>query len=82
VQNVYPFEPTPVLGQQVAVRVVGNSARVIANPLPGATPGELQLLAAAAPMPVPLQGAPAVAAPPPVQSYGYCQSLGQALYQH
>jgi len=79
VQNVYPSETPPALGQRVAVRVVNNSARVIANPLP---PEAEALLAAAGPMPVPLQGAPAVASLPPVESYGYRQALGQALYQH
>jgi outer membrane lipoprotein SlyB len=75
VQNVYPFEGEPGVNTRVAVRVVGNSARVIANPLP---PFAEALLAAAAPMPVPLQGPPAAAPPPPVESYGY----RQALYQH
>ena len=59
--------------------MVNNSVRVIANPLP---PYAQRLLAAVIPMPVPLQGPPAVASPPPVESYGYRQALGQALYQH
>jgi len=74
VQNVYPSETPPALGQRVAVRVVNNSARVIANPLP---PEAAALLAAAGPMPVPPQGPPAAAPPPPVESYGYRQALGQ-----
>ena len=76
VQNVYPFEePGPALGSRVAVRVVNNSARVIAAPAP---PFPQQLLAAVAPMPVPLQGPPAVVPPPRVETYGY----RQPLYQH
>jgi hypothetical protein len=76
VQNVYPSEePGPALWGPVAVRVVGNSARVIAAPPP---PFPQQLLAAVAPMPVPLQDALTMGAPPPVESHGY----RQPLYQH
>jgi hypothetical protein len=76
VQNVYPFEePGPVPLSRVAVRVVGNSARVIAAPPP---PFPQQLLAAVAPMPIPLQGPPALYPPRPIESYGY----RQPLYQH
>jgi hypothetical protein len=53
VQNVYPFEEQPQLGQRVAVRVVGNSARIIANALP---PEAAARLATASPMPIPLSG--------------------------
>ena len=54
VQNVYPGEQVPEVGTHVAVRVVGNSARIIANALP---PGVEARLAATAPMPIPFQGA-------------------------
>ena len=53
VQNVYPFEQAPEMGQRVAVRVVGNSARIIANALP---PEAAARLAATSPMPIPLSG--------------------------
>jgi hypothetical protein len=79
VQNVYPFEQEPQLDTQVAARVVNNSVRVIANPLP---PYAQRLLAAVIPMPVPLQGPPAAATPPPAQTFGFRQALGQGLLQH
>ncbi len=77
VQNVYPDEqPGPAPPNRVVVRVVGNSARVIAAPPPPFPQG---LLAAAAPMPIPLQGPPAALPPPaqPAESYGYRQALYQ-----
>jgi hypothetical protein len=94
VQNVYADRypndvnmapPTPVW-----VRVVGNSGRVmrriaVAAPAPlvqPQAPADASCLSAGGPMPVPLQGAPALASLPPVESYGYRQALGQALYQH
>jgi hypothetical protein len=57
VQNVYPFEREPVMDEHVAVRVVGNSARIIADALPAYAKARL---AATAPMPVPLAPPPAV----------------------
>ena len=77
--------PTPVW-----VRVVGTSGRVmrriaVTAPAPlvqPQAPADASCLSAGGPMPVPLQGAPAVASLPPVESYGYRQALGQALYQH
>jgi hypothetical protein len=74
VQNVYPFERAPQLNEHVAVRVVGNSARIIADALP---PDVELRLAAAAPMPVPLSGQSVSSPPPSAQSYGY-----QRYYQH
>jgi hypothetical protein len=56
VQNVYPFEREPILNEHVAIRIVNNSARIIADALP---PYAEARLAATAPMPVPLS-APAV----------------------
>jgi hypothetical protein len=90
VQNVYADRypndvnmtpPTPVW-----VRVVGTSGRVmrriaitaLAPLVQPQVPGDASCLSAGGPMPVPLQGAPAVASLPPVESYGY----RQALYQH
>lgn len=73
VQNVYPFEEQPTLNGHVAVRVVDNAARVIAGPL---LPYAERLLAAAGPMPIPVQGPPGVGSLPPVESYGYRQALG------
>lgn len=74
VQNVYPFERAPQLNEHVAVRVVGNSARIIADALP--LDVELRL-AAAAPMPVPLSGQSVSYPAPSAQSYAY-----QHYYQH
>jgi outer membrane lipoprotein SlyB len=61
VQNVYPFERAPTLNEHVAVRAVGNSARVIADALPS----DVEPRLAAGPMPIPLSG-PAVAYAPPL----------------
>jgi hypothetical protein len=61
VQNVYPFEREPALNDHVAVRVVGNSARVIADALPP----DVERRLAGGPMPIPLSG-PAVAYLPPL----------------
>jgi len=84
-----PDDSDLVPGTPVLVRVVGSSGRVIRNPLAGpvgprlvTTPTNPRCSPVNGPMPVPLQGATAVASLPPVQSYGYRQALGQALYQH
>jgi hypothetical protein len=51
VQNVYPFEREPAMDEHVAVRVVNNSARIIAGALPGYAEARL-----AATTPAPLCG--------------------------
>jgi hypothetical protein len=62
VQNVYPFEREPAMNEHVAVRVIGNSARVIADALPPEVAPRL----AGGPMPLPLAGsAVAYASPAP-----------------
>jgi hypothetical protein len=62
VQNVYPFEREPALNEHVAVRVVGNSARVIADALPPDV--ERRLTLTGGPMPIPLSGPEVAYAPP------------------
>jgi hypothetical protein len=58
VQNVYPFEREPAMDEHVAVRVVNNSARIIAGALPDYAEARL-----AATTPAPLCG--------PGASYAY-----------
>jgi hypothetical protein len=57
VQNDHQGDPPMRLGDHVVVRVVGNSGRVMANPLPPAIAARL----AAGPLPVPLGSGSAIA---------------------
>jgi hypothetical protein len=66
VQNVYPFEREPMIDEHVAVRVVGNSAHIIADALPLYAAARL---AAAAPMPVPLSPPAAAYRPSPARDW-------------
>ena len=78
VQNVYPYEQAPSMGDHVAVRVVGNSARIIANALP---PEAAARLAATAPMPLPVAGQPVTFVPKsdggPYRPHWTVQAFGQ-----
>jgi len=60
----YPADVGLQKGEEVVVRVVGNSGRVMRNPLSQTARAHL---AAVAPMPVPLGGAPLAYAPPALQ---------------
>jgi hypothetical protein len=64
VQNVYLYERAPVMDEHVAVRVVGNSARLIAGALPAYAEARL-----AASAPAPFCGGQATASADPLPDW-------------
>jgi hypothetical protein len=79
VQNDHQGDLPMRLGDHVVVRVVGNSGRVMANPLPPAIAARL----AAGPLPVPLDSGPAIAsafAPPLPDDWPSCAICSPAAF--